>query len=146
MINKLFNILSYLRFVAYICGAYVAFPEIIKRTDNIIANIGFGLFLFGIGLAFEGFRGSEKFTKSEIKLYSNEKKAKAYILAVALIFCFPIVIGVFFFYLNVFFPNVPIKMAAQFRELGYGSLALGIGGFSITKDQYNRLVFFSKQT
>ncbi len=51
MINKVFNDLSYLRFVMYIWGAYIAFPELYKQSENIISNIGFGLFLFGIALS-----------------------------------------------------------------------------------------------
>ena len=144
MVNKLFNILSYLRFAAYLWGGYIAFPELIKRTENIIANIGFGLFLFGIGLAFEGFRVSEGFNKSEVKLFSQQKKAKMFILVLSFVFFLPILIGVFFFHINFFIPNASDQMAAQFRELGYGSLSLGIGGFSITKDQYNRFNSFSK--
>ncbi len=144
MILKIFNYISYFRYVAYLWGAYVAFPEIIERTNNIIANVGFGLFLFGIGIALEGFKDSDrKFTKVEIKLYSNEKRIKRMIVVNSLFQCFAVLFGVFCFNLNLFYPDVSVVILAQFRELGFGSLAAGIGGISLAKEQYNRFKAFT---
>ncbi len=87
MINKVFDYLSYFQYVMYIWGAYIAFPEIFNQSENIISNIGFGLFLFGIGLSLGGFKNTETYSKLEIKRFANPKMAKRVIL-ISFFVCF----------------------------------------------------------
>lgn len=145
MINKIFNILSYSRFVAYIWGGYIAFPELIERSENVLANIGLGIFLFGIGLSLEGFKDPDRpFTKSEIKLFTKQRKTKVGITINALFQCFAILIGIFCFNLDLFYPEEPAWKLVQFHDIGYGSLAVGVGGINIAKEQYNRFKAYTK--
>ncbi len=145
MINRVFHYLSYLRFVMYMWGSYIAFPELFNQSENIISNIGFGLFLFGIGLSLEGFKKSDDFTKMEIKRFANPKLTKRVLLISFLMYCFAILTGVLFFNVGNIYSNASSEFISKFKELGYGSLALGIGGITIVKEQYNRLNAFLKE-
>ncbi|MEQ9402972.1 MAG: hypothetical protein RIM99_05260 [Cyclobacteriaceae bacterium] len=142
MSDKLFNYISYLGYVAFIWGGVVAFPEIINQSENIISNIGFGLFLFGIGLSLIGFKTQSEFTASESRHFSNEKTARRVILILSFVLAFPVFIGAFFLSFSFFFPTMSPEVISQFRELGYGSLSFGIGGIAMSKAQFDRFSAF----
>ncbi|MCP4567154.1 MAG: hypothetical protein GY841_06210 [FCB group bacterium] len=144
MINSFFHYLSYSRFVAYAFGLYLSLSLFFRQTASIFDNLGLGLFLLGIGFSLEGFKFSDTYSKSEIKDYSKEKSAEISILICLFVLCIPILIGLFFLNVQLFFPDAHVDISVKFKELGYGSIAFGIGGITYFKDRYNRLKSFKK--
>lgn len=137
--------ISMASYLMYAWGAIVAFPELIRRTENVVSNIGLGLFLFGIGLTLEGFKDYDEFTKAEIKRYSNPGRIKVTLTINVLLYLISIVIGIMMFNLRMLYPGASSEVLSQFKDIGYGSLAIGIGGLSIVKQQYMRMCSFVEQ-
>ncbi len=144
MIDTLFHYVSYLRFVAYAFGLYLSFRLFVAQTPSELESFGLGLFLLGIGLTLEGLIHPDEYTRSEIREFSNEKSAKRVILICVLVFCLPVLIGLFFLNIQLFFSSARADMIATFRDLAYGCIAFGIGGITCFKERYNRLKSFRK--
>jgi len=60
-------------------------------------------------------------------------------------YCFAILTGILFFNIGNISSHTTNEFVLKFNELGYGSLAFGVGGITIVKDQYNRLNAYIKE-
>ncbi|MFA8342924.1 MAG: hypothetical protein ACEPO8_08120 [Rhodothermaceae bacterium] len=138
MIFKKLHYLSYLSPVLFTWGCIVSLPEIIERTPNVISNIGFGIFMFGLALSLEGFKDQNKFSKSEKKNFSSKKRMNFTFIYYSFFYIFSFLLGTFMFNLDIFYPSQPESAIAQFEDIGYGCFSLAIGGFNHLKMTYEK--------
>jgi len=142
MIDRFFHYFSYLRFVAYVYGFYLCFSLFFTQTPNELNNMGLGLFLLGIAFSLEGLKTSREYSKAEIKQLTYGKANEISLLIGISCLCIPIFIGIFFLNIHLFFSAAHVDLSAKFKDIGYGSIAFGIGGISYFKERYNRLKSF----
>jgi hypothetical protein len=144
MATRLFHCLSYLKYIFYAWGCVTALPELVRRSDQLLENVGLGLFLIGMGLALEGFQDT-RLSPREIRQFRQERWFRRTILFSTVSFCLAIIVAVFLFLAWLVYPGHPPVLYAKIREIGYGALALGIGGISMTKQKYDRFLTFHRQ-
>jgi hypothetical protein len=60
-------------------------------------------------------------------------------------YCFAILTGILFFNIGNISSHATNEFVLKFKDLGYGSLAFGVGGITIVKDQNNRLNAYIKE-
>jgi|GEM_PF-2133877 len=144
MNSRFFHYLSYLKYIFYGWGCVTALPELVRRSDRLLENIGFGVFLIGMGLALEGFQDS-RLTAREIRQFRQARWFRRAILFSTVSFCLAVGVAVFLFLAWLVYPEMSAALYAKIREVGYGALAMGVGGLSMTKQKYDRFVTFQRQ-
>lgn len=132
MLENLFHKVSYVKFVFYIWGGIVYWPEIIVKSENFFSNLGFGLFLFGIAMCFEGFMDETKFTRLEMKLFKRTRLFNNLFLVFLFIAIFIVFFGLY------------VILETDLRDFGYGIISFAIGNISIIKQTFNRLKYFKE--
>jgi len=145
MIEKKLHYISYLSILALGWGCYISFPELIERSENIISNVGFGIFMVGIALNLEGFKDQNKFSKSEKKNFSSKKRMNFVFIYYSFFLILSLLLGTFMFNLDIFYPSQPESVIAQFEDIGYGCFSLAIGGFNHLKMTYDKYQNFSRK-
>ncbi len=141
---RFFNILSYLRWAFFAYGAFLVFYESLKGDNTSLSEIGFGIFLIGIGFAIGSFSVEKDFSKGERKLFSKPKRfqfQKNYLLIIGLL---SMVIGFFFISIKYINPSLELMRADQYTNLGNGCIALGFGILFELKQFYERYKEYNK--
>lgn len=142
---KIFHYLSYTKWIFLIWGMLVAFPEFFNRTENLISNIGMGVFLCGISVGIGSLSDSSKLSKSNIRLFNKPKMLKMQsVFLLSIVFATLLTSTLFLLIPRINSDLEPTK-AINYTNLGYGSLSLALGMLFELKQTNEKFKHFKSQ-
>lgn len=135
---KFFHYISYLRIPFTLWGIFTVYYSAFMRSPDLVSDIGFGIFLCGLGLGFGGLSDSRRISKREKKTFLKPKKIKLltvyFIVGVSSVN----ICGIVFLSLNF----ATDELTSQYENLAYGCMALGLGMLCELKLFYDKYEYF----
>lgn len=133
MIIQYFHYLSFLKYVFFVWGAYLFYPELFSQSENYISNMGMGIFFMGLGMCLDSLKKDDKLTTLEKKIFKNEKYYRSLIM-IGSIGSFLVILGSIFL--------------LKFREVydfALGMISFSIGLLSVAKQNYSKYLIYKEQ-
>lgn len=117
--KNILNKISYLQYPFLLISIYYILQPYIVGFDTIWENYNLGLLFMGIAISLSTLQDTKKMqNEMSRKIWENPKKGKTMLVALALLACGCITIGIF---------GSSVSTNEALKELSFGVIVLGIG-------------------
>lgn len=146
MTQKYFNYISYSQWIFYIIGSYKVFTESLFRGENYLSEIGFGIFLIGIGMAVGSLSSIDKLSKQEKIYFSDPKKFSLKTRSIFVGVLLGLLVSLFFISIKFYTKSTDSGMIEQYTNLGYGCLSMSFGFIFELKQMHEKSVIYKQKS
>lgn len=124
---KLFHYLSYSKWIFLVVGLFYAFGAQFINNESLFSNVGYSLYLMGIGLVLGSMTTTNKLSKGEIKSFSDPRKFKLAVIVFSVSIFLTICSALYLLLAQNIKPDISETIANSAVQVGQGALAFALG-------------------